>query len=101
LLTPGETDALRRERSGGRLFTIVPQLSPEHGVIGFEITSAEGHRELSRSRLFPLEDGGCILLHLAALWDGVDDASWMQHQRGTDADLENARRLIQAGFPSC
>lgn len=94
----------RTDRSGvyagigpsGDSFTIVPRLSREHGVIDFEVTNSEGHIEVSRSRLFALKDGGCVLVHLAERWVGVDDAFWAQHQRGTDADLENARRLIEA-----
>jgi hypothetical protein len=79
----------------GDAFTIVPRLDEEQGIIDFEVADAAGHVELSRSRLFPLKTGGCVLVHLAVRWDGVDDAAWGDHQRGTDADLENARRLLE------
>lgn len=71
-------------------------ISTACGVIDFRITDAAGHTELSRSRLFPLQTGGCVLIHLAVRWDGADDALWAAHKAGTDADLAHARRVLEA-----
>jgi hypothetical protein len=82
----------------GDRFTIRPILSREHGVIDFEVLDERGQVERSRSRLFPLGTDGCVLVHLAERWEGADDALWAEHRRRTDRDLENARRVVEAGI---
>lgn len=79
-------------------FTVVPHLNEDFGIIDFEIIDDIGQVELSRSRLFPLKSGGCFLVHLAVRWDGVDEAYWQEHQAATDADLENAKQILEADW---
>jgi len=82
----------------GDTFIIFPQTSREYGVIDFKIIDESGNVEWSRSRIFELKTGGCIYVHLAVRWDGVDDDFWNEHKKLTDADLENAKMLLEQRF---
>ena len=82
--------------AAGDRFLILPQLDRRHGVIDFEVVDGDGNVELSRSRLFEMKGGGATLIHLAVRWEGVDDAAWERHRRGTEDDLANAKRVIEA-----
>jgi hypothetical protein len=82
----------------GDSFTIVPQTNYKYGIIDFKIIDELGKIEWSRSRVFPLKTGGCIYIHLAVRWDGVDDDVWREHQKLTDKDLEHAKTILEQRF---
>jgi len=79
----------------GDEFIIRPKLNREFGVADFDV-EADGHVERSRSRLFDVTDDACQLVHVAVRWEGVDDEHWGRHKRGTDADLERMKRLVES-----
>ncbi|RDZ37761.1 MULTISPECIES: hypothetical protein [unclassified Haloferax] len=79
----------------GDEFVIRPSLNREFGVADFDV-EADGTVERSRSRLFDVGDTACELVHLATRWEGIDDESWERHKRGTDADLERMKRLVES-----
>ncbi|WP_101294102.1 hypothetical protein [Halegenticoccus soli] len=103
-LYPNWTSTVERDGDGtfrgtgpdGDEFTISPRLRREVGVVDFDVTDAEGNVERSRSRLFPVGDDCCVLVHLAIRRPGVSDDGWEEHTRGTDEDLERAKRLIES-----
>ncbi len=82
----------------GDLLTITPYISKEQGVIDFKIVAPTGNEELSRSRIFPLKTGGCMYIHLAVQWEGIDHEGWEAFKQGTDRDLENARVIIEQQY---
>jgi hypothetical protein len=84
--------------STGESFQIIPRLDREHGVADFDIIDAEGHIERSRMRVFALQGGGCLLVHLAERWQGVDDSLWEAHRQAIDADLIYARTIIEQAY---
>ncbi len=88
-------DAYAGVGPGRDTFSIARRAHRRDGVVDFEIAAPGAAPELSRSRLFPLKTGGCVYVHVAVRWDGVDDAFWAQFKRDTDADLEQARRVLE------
>jgi hypothetical protein len=93
---PSMTSPTRRPAPDGETVEIHPFLDRAAGVIDFAVLDANGNLELSRSRLLETRDKDCVLIHLAVRWSGLDDRTWEEHKRGTDSDLVNAKRIIEA-----
>lgn len=86
----------RGTEPAGDAFVIRPRLDPDYGIVDFDV-EANGSVERSRPRLFDVDEGSCVLVHLAARWDGVDDRYWEEHKRGTDEDLARMKQLVETG----
>ena len=97
-IAPSDREEFLGKDEMGDEFSIRPVLNRDTGAIDFEVTVPGEAPELSRSRLFPLKQEGCVLLHLAVRWEGVSDEFWQNHKVVTDNDLANASAIIGDEF---
>jgi len=62
----------------------------ESGTIDLQIGS-----ELSRLRIYPLDENRTAIVHLAKRWKNATFIIWFFHRRTTDKDFENAKQVIE------
>ncbi|MFC7154141.1 hypothetical protein ACFQPA_01550 [Halomarina halobia] len=90
--------AFRATGPAGDEFTVYPHLDREFGIADVEVVDETGASEFSRSRLFPVGEGACVLVHLAVRRPRLLDDEWAAHRRGTDDDLRRAKVVIEDEF---
>lgn len=78
----------------GAEFTLLPSLNYADGIIDYTVVLPDGATEHQRSRLFPLDDRSCVLVHLAVRLADRSDADWDALRDAVDEDLRNARRIV-------
>lgn len=67
----------------------------EFGIVDLHIHLPVGE-EVSRGRIFPINDQTTVLVHLAHRWRGANPMQWFFHKLTTARDFKNTKKIIEA-----
>ncbi|WP_254545326.1 hypothetical protein [Halomarina pelagica] len=90
--------AFRGTDPTGDEFTVYPHLDREFGIADLEVVDEGGASEFFRSRLFPVGETACVLVHLTVRRPRLSDDEWADHRRRIDDDLRRAKAVVEGEF---
>lgn len=67
------------------------KIEHEFGIVDLQLGE-----ESSRTRLFPLDEGSTVVIHLAVRWKDMNNPlNWFFYKKGVDKDFKNAKKVIE------
>lgn len=86
-----EADSYEAEGSRGHIYKFSRVIEKKFGVVDLKIGE-----ELSRTRLFPLNENNTVIIHLGVRWKQMKNPLfWFFYKRSVDKDFKNTKKIIE------